>query len=108
MKFIKKIKLKKVKIFIIGKPLSNFGGKYWIFLKLIADKDIVGYGEIYSIPFHPNVVSKMIDDVSEKYIKDKNPFKIEMLWRTIYSSGYTQRPDISLLGIISAIEMAEI
>ena len=38
--------------------------------------------------------------------KIKILFKIEKLWRTIYSSGYTQRPDISLMGIISGIEMA--
>ena len=76
------------------------------FCKLITDKDIIGYGEIYSVPFHPNVVSKMIEDVFERYVKDKDPFKIEKLWRTIYSSGYTQRPDISLMGIISGIEMA--
>ena len=48
----------------------------------------------------------MTEDVFERYVKDKDPFKIEKLWRTIYSSGYTQRPDISLMGIISGIEMA--
>jgi 2-dehydro-3-deoxyphosphogalactonate aldolase len=100
------MKLKKIKIFIVGNPPPHFGGRYWIFVKLITDKDIVGYGEIYSVPFHPNVVSKMIEDVFERYVKDKDPFKIEKLWRTIYSSGYTQRPDISLMGIISGIEMA--
>ena len=100
------MKLKKIKIFIVGNPPPHFGGKYWIFVKLITDKDIVGYGEIYSVPFHPNVVSKMIEDVFERYVKDKDPFKVEKLWRTIYSSGYTQRPDISLMGIISGIEMA--
>ena len=100
------MKLKKIKTFIVGNPPPHFGGRYWIFVKLITDKDIVGYGEIYSVPFHPNVVSKMIDDVFERYVKDKDPFKIEKLWRTIYSSGYTQRPDISLMGIISGIEMA--
>ena len=100
------MKLKKIKTFIVGNPPPHFGGRYWIFVKLITDKDIAGYGEIYSVPFHPNVVSKMIDDVFERYVKDKDPFKIEKLWRTIYSSGYSQRPDISLLGIISGIEMA--
>ena len=100
------MKLKKIKTFIVGNPPPHFGGRYWIFIKLITDKDIVGYGEIYSVPFHPNVVSKMIDDVFDRYVKDKDPFKIEKLWRTIYSSGYTQRPDISLMGIISGIEMA--
>ena len=98
--------LKKIKTFIVGNPPPHFGGRYWIFVKLITDKDIIGYGEIYSVPFHPNVVLKMIEDVFERYVKDKDPFKIEKLWRTIYSSGYTQRPDISLMGIISGIEMA--
>jgi galactonate dehydratase len=100
------MKLEKIKTFIVGNPPPYFGGRYWIFVKLITDKDIVGYGEIYSVPFHPNIVSKMIDDVFDRYVKNKDPFKIEKLWRTIYSSGYTQRPDISLMGIISGIEMA--
>ena len=100
------MKLKKIKTFVVGNPPPHFGGRYWIFVKLITDKDIIGYGEIYSVPFHPNVVSKMIEDVFERYVKNSDPFKIEKLWRTIYSSGYTQRPDISLMGIISGIEMA--
>ena len=100
------MKLNKIKTFVVGTPPPHFGGRYWIFVKLITDKDIIGYGEIYSVPFHPNVVSKMIEDVFERHVKGKDPFKIEKLWRTIYSSGYTQRPDISLMGIISGIEMA--
>ena len=100
------MKLKKIKTFIVGNPPPHFGGRYWVFIKLITDKDIVGYGEVYSIPFHPSVVEKMIKDVFERYVINKDPFKIEKLWRTIYSSGYTQRPDISLMGIISGIEMA--
>jgi 2-dehydro-3-deoxyphosphogalactonate aldolase len=100
------MKLKKIKTFIVGNPPPHFGGRYWIFIKLITDKDIVGYGEIYSVPFHPNVVSKMTEDIFERYAKGKDPFKIEKLWRTVYSSGYTQRPDISLMGVISGIEMA--
>ena len=102
----KKMKLKKIRTFVVGNPPPHFGERYLIFVKLITDKDIAGYGEVYSVPFHPNVVSKMIEDVFERYVKDKDPFKIEKLWRTIYSSGYTQRPDVSLLGIISGIEMA--
>ncbi len=100
------MELKKIKVFVVGNPPPSFGGRYWIFIKLITDKGIIGYGEIYSVPFHPNVVSKMIEDVFDRYVKNKDPFKIEKLWRTIYSSGYTQRPDISLMGIISGIEMA--
>ncbi len=100
------MKIKKIKTFIVGNPPPCFGGRYWIFIKLITDKDIVGYGEIYSVPFHPKVVSKMIEDVFDRHVKNKDPFKIEKLWRTIYSRGYTQRPDVSLMGIISGVEMA--
>ncbi len=100
------MKIINIKVFVVGNPPPYFGGRYWVFIKLITDKDIVGYGEIYSVPFHPNVVSKMIEDVFDRYVKNKDPFKIEKLWRTIYSSGYTQRPDVSLMGIISGIEMA--
>jgi galactonate dehydratase len=100
------MKLKKIKVFVVGNPPPHFGGRYWVFVKLFTDKDIIGYGEIYSVPFHPNVVKKMIEDVFERCVKNKDPFKIEKLWRSIYSSGYTQRPDISLMGIISGIEMA--
>ena len=46
----------------------------------------------------------MVEDVFERYVKNKDPFKIEKLWRTIYSSAYTQRPDVSLMGIVSGIE----
>ena len=69
------MKLKSIKTFIVGNPPPHFGGRYWIFIKLITDKDVVGYGEIYSVPFHPNVVSKMIDDVFDRYVKNKDPFK---------------------------------
>jgi 2-dehydro-3-deoxyphosphogalactonate aldolase len=100
------MKIKDFKTFIIGNPPPSFGGKYWIFLKLTTDMGIVGFGEAYAIPFHPNVAVKMIEDVCERYVVNENPFQIEKLWRKIYSSGYTQRPDISISGVLSAIEIA--
>ena len=48
----------------------------------------------------------MIEDVTEHYVIGSDPFKIERLWRIIYSSGYTQHPDLSLMAVLSAIEMA--
>jgi len=42
------MKLKKIKTFIFGNPPPHFGGKYWIFIKLITDKDIIVYGYFYS------------------------------------------------------------
>ena len=39
------MKLKKIKTFIVGNPPPHFG-RYFVFVKLITDKDIVGYGEV--------------------------------------------------------------
>ena len=50
--------------------------------------------------------SRMIEDVCARHVVGADPFKIERLWRIVYSSGYTQRPDTSLMGILSGIEMA--
>lgn len=100
------MKITDVKTFVVGNPPPHFGGRYWIFLKLITDSNIVGYGEVYSVPFHPHVVAKMIEDLCARKVIGHDPFKIEQLWRNIYGSGYTQRPDTSILGILSGIEMA--
>lgn len=100
------MKITDVKTFVVGVPPPHFGGRYWIFLKLTTDSGVVGYGEVYSVPFHPHVVAKMIKDVCARKVIGSDPFKIERLWRNIYGSGYTQRPDTSILGILSGIEMA--
>jgi 2-dehydro-3-deoxyphosphogalactonate aldolase len=100
------MKIADVKTFVVGVPPPHFGGRYWVFLKLVTDNGMVGYGEVYSVPFHPHVVARMIEDVCARKVIGADPFQIERLWRNIYSSGYTQRPDTSILGIISGIEMA--
>ncbi len=100
------MKITEVKTFVVGNPPPHFGGRYWIFVKLVTDGGVAGYGEVYSVPFHPHVVARMIEDVCARHVIGADPFKIERLWRLIYSSGYTQRPDTSILGILSGIEMA--
>ncbi len=100
------MKITDVKTFVVDNPPPHFGGLYWIFLKLTTDSGISGWGEVYSVPFHPRVVAQMIEDVCARYVIGADPFHIERLWRIIYSSGFTQRPDTSILGILSGIEMA--
>ena len=99
------MKIKKVETFIVGNPPPHYGGQYFIFIK-ITSNNIVGWGECYAPPFHPKVVEKMIHDVSDRYIIGSDPYKNELLFRSIYSSGYNQRPDTSLMGILSGLEMA--
>ena len=102
------MKIKDIKIFVVGNPPPHYGGRYFIFLKLITDNNISGYGEVYSVPFHPHVVEKMIEDVFGRYVHDSDPFQVERLWRRAYSSGFTQRPDTSMMGILRTARASSI
>ena len=100
------MKIAAAQTYVVANPPPHYGGMYWVFLKLISDSGVVGFGEAYSVPFHPRIVALMIEDVCERYVIGADPFKIEQLWRVVYSSGYSQRPDVSLMGVLSAVEMA--
>jgi galactonate dehydratase len=100
------MKITDVKTFVVDNPPPHFGGRYWVFVKLTTDSGIDGYGEAYSVPFHPRIVALMIEDVCKRYLIGADPFKVERLWRVVYSSGYTQHPDLALVGVLSALEMA--
>ena len=100
------MKITDFKTFVVGNPPPHHGGLYFVFVKLTTDSGISGYGEVYCVPFHPHVVAKMIEDVCERYLVGADPFKIERMWRTVYSSGYSQHPDLSLMGVLSGIETA--
>jgi len=92
--------------FVVANPPPHYGGLYWIFVKLTTDSGVAGYGEVYSVPFHPRVVEQMIRDVVDRHVIGADPFHVETLWRTLYSSGFTQRPDVSMMGILSGLETA--
>jgi galactonate dehydratase len=68
--------------FVVANPPPHYGGLYWVFVKLTTDGGVAGYGEVYSVPFHPRVVEAMIRDVCERHVIGANPFHIERLWRT--------------------------
>jgi len=84
------MKINDIRTYVVENPPPHFGGLYWVFLKLMTDNGVSGIGEAYSVPFHPQIVARMIEDVFERYVAGSDPFKTERLWRSIYSSGYTQ------------------
>ncbi len=100
------MKITDVKTFVVGNPPPGFGGRYFVFIKLVTDAGIEGLGEVYNLPYHPKVVEHMVRDVVERCVVGKDPYDIERIWRSVYGSGFIHRPDISTMGILSAIEMA--
>jgi 2-dehydro-3-deoxyphosphogalactonate aldolase len=99
-------KIARVKTYVVANPSPIRGGPYWVFLKLLTDDGIAGFGEAFWVPLHPRKTAALIEDVGERLVIGANPFDIERLWRTLYSSGYAQHPDLVMLGVISAFEMA--
>ena len=100
------MKIVSAKTFVVGTPAPHDGGAFWVFVKLTTDSGVEGIGEVYAVPFHPAVVEKMIEDVVDRYVIGTSPFDIEALWRRAYSAGFTQRPDVSMMAILSGIETA--
>ena len=98
--------LKDIETFVVGNPPPGFGGRYFVFVKLTTDDGITGLGEAYCVPFHPNIVASMLMDVFGRYLEGQDPHSIESVWRRVYSSGFTQHPDLTLMGVLSALEMA--
>jgi galactonate dehydratase len=63
-------------------------------------------GEAYCVPFHPDLVARMLEDTFGRYLAGQDPHNIETIWRRVYSAGYTQHPDLTLMAVLSALEMA--
>jgi len=100
------MKIADLEVFVVGNPPPGFGGRYFIFVKLTTDNGIVGYGEVYAATFGPHVIARMIEDVFQRHVVGMDPFRIEHLWRCVYGRGYSMRPDISLMGVLSGLEIA--
>ncbi len=100
------MKITDVKLYPVKSRTPGRGGPGFLFIKLVTDSGIDGIGEIFCTSFSPVVAAVMAEDVCERLVIGADPSKIESLWRIIYSSGYTQHPDLNLMAILSGVEMA--
>ncbi len=100
------MKIAEIETFVVGNPPPFFGGRYFVFVKLVTSNGITGYGEVYAASFSPSVVAAMVEDVALRHVMGEDPFQIETMWRRMYASGYSMRPEISLLAVMSGLETA--
>ena len=95
-----------VETFVVGNPPPRHGGRYFLFVQLTTDDGIVGVGEAYVATVGPHLVADMLVDVADRHLVGRSPFDVEAFWRRAYGSGYALRPDPTLCGVLSALEMA--
>ena len=100
------MKLTDIKTFVVGNPPPHNGGRYFVFVKLTTDGNVTGVGEAYCVPFEPHLVARMLSDVFERFFLNQDPHDIETAWRRVYSAGYSQHPELTMMGVLSALEMA--
>ncbi|HLW23732.1 MAG TPA: mandelate racemase/muconate lactonizing enzyme family protein, partial [Steroidobacteraceae bacterium] len=100
------MRLESCKVFVVGNPPPGFGGRYFVFLKLRTACGIEGVGEVYAATFGPQAIAAMIEDLFARRFAERDPFQIEALWREAYGSGFSLRPDLTLVSVLSGLEMA--
>ena len=100
------MKLQDLDIIVTSPPAPGWGGRYWILVKLTTDTGIVGWGECYASSIGPEAMRPVIEDVFERHMQGENPENIERMFRRVYSSGFTQRPDLTVMGAFSGLEIA--
>ena len=100
------MKLADLDIIVTAPPAPGWGGRYWILVKLTTDTGITGWGECYASSVGPEAMGHVIRDVFTRHMEGTNPEDIELMFRRAYSSGFTQRPDLTVMGAFSGLEIA--
>lgn len=100
------MKLQDLDIIVTAPPAPGWGGRYWILVKVTTDTGITGWGECYASSVGPDAMQHVIRDVFERHMQGENPENIELMFRRAYSSGFTQRPDLTVMSAFSGLEIA--
>ncbi|ANP37488.1 isomerase [Phaeobacter gallaeciensis] len=100
------MKLQNLDIIVTAPPSPGWGGRYWILVKVTTDTGITGWGECYAASIGPDAMTHVIRDVFDRHMAGENPENIELMFRRAYSSGFTQRPDLTVMGAFSGLEIA--
>lgn len=100
------MKVVDVRTFVVGNPPPRWGGRWFLFVKLTTDSGVTGIGEVYAATFTPHVLATMVEDVAARHVVGHDPFHIEAMWRRMYGRGFSLRPDPTLGGVMSGLEMA--
>ncbi len=103
---MKAFRLDSIETFVVGNPPPRHGGRYFIFVKLKTSCGIEGVGEIYNATFSPDLCALMAKDMYGRIFDGEDPHHIEKLWHRAYGAGFTQRPDVTVMGVLSGLEMA--
>ena len=96
-------------VFPVVCPPPFRGGRSWLFVRLDTDSGVHGYGEMMLLGtgFRLPVMALMMADIIDQAVVGHDPYDTELLFDKVYGrAGYSHYPELTKLGILSAIEMA--
>jgi 2-dehydro-3-deoxyphosphogalactonate aldolase len=91
---------------VVANPPPHFGGRWFLFVELRTADGSVGVGEAYVASFSPARVASLIEDLFGRHLEGRAPTDVEAFWRGAHGGGYLGRADATLMGAVSALEMA--
>jgi 2-dehydro-3-deoxyphosphogalactonate aldolase len=103
------VKVTGFEVFPVVCPPPFRGGRSWLFVRLDTDGGVHGYGEMMLLGtgFRLPVMALMMADIIDQAVVGHDPYDTELLFDKVYGrAGYSHYPELTKLGILSAIEMA--
>ena len=83
------------------------GPQEFLFIKLMTDEGIVGYGETSELPFALPTGALLIKEIVNEVMVGTSPYNVETAFRKVYGLKYRPGcPERTLMSLFSAIEMA--
>lgn len=101
------MKITGVKTFIVGNPPPHPGGANFVFVKVMTDEGLVGYGECDMAHRREHAVAKLVEELSELHVIGMDPFDTEKLWDVLYASEHFYRhPGVVATQAVAGLDMA--
>ena len=100
------MKLADFEMIVTAPPAPGWGGRYWLLVKLTTACGITGWGECYAAAVGPAAMQAVAADVFVRHMEGQSPEDLELMFRRVYSAGFTQRPDPTVMGAFSGLEIA--
>ena len=75
-------------------------------VRLTTACGITGWGECYGATVGPAAMAAVAADVFARHMEGESPENLELMFRRVYSAGFSQRPDPTVMGAFSGLEIA--
>jgi L-alanine-DL-glutamate epimerase-like enolase superfamily enzyme len=100
------MRLEGLEVFIVAPPPPGWGGRWWTIVRVTTEDGTEGWGECYLTGVGPAAARAVVEDVFRRHMRGESAENVELMFRRAYSSGFTGRPDPTIMGAFSGLEIA--